>query len=96
LRERAHATTCRGSIALTVQVAGKRHEGNGAVARRATLVLATGFFSVAEGKSRTVVLHATAAGKKLLSHANKHHPLAARLTLSMTGGKATTKPVLAV
>jgi hypothetical protein len=63
---------------------------------RATVVLAAGSFSVAEGKSRTVVLHPTAAGKKLLSHANKHHPVAAKLTMSVKGGKTMAKSVLAV
>jgi hypothetical protein len=88
--------TCQGLIELVVQVVAKHHLGKAAVARKQTLVLATGSFSLAEGHSRTVILHLTAAGKKMLAHANRRHPIAAKLILSVKGGKATTKPVLTV
>jgi len=87
---------CQGSIELTVQVPVKNGKGKTAADRKATLVLATGSFSLAAGRSRTVVLRLTAAGKKMLVHANKHHPIALRLVLSVKGGKATTRSVLAV
>jgi len=79
-----------------MQVAAKRHQGKSAVARKETLVLATGSFSLADGKSRTVVLRLTAAGKRMLADASKHHPIGAKLMVSVKNGKATTKPVLAI
>jgi len=88
--------TCQGSIELVMQVAAKRHQGKSAVARKETLVLATGSFSLADGKSRTVVLRLTAAGKRMLADASKHHPIGAKLMVSVKNGKATTKPVLAI
>lgn len=86
---------CRGSIELTTQVR-TLGKGDAAASRRATLVLATGSFSVAEGKSRTVVLRLTTVGRKMLAHANRHHPITATLVLSVKGVKATTKAVLAI
>jgi molybdopterin-binding protein len=91
-----NAAMCQGSIELTVQVAGKHHAGKDALARKETLVLATGSFSLTQGKSRTVVLRLTAAGKRLLAHAGKRHPVAAKLRLSVNSGKAMTRAVLAV
>jgi hypothetical protein len=87
---------CQGSIELTAQVAGKHHVGKDALARRQTLVLATGSFSLTQGPSRTVVLRLTVAGRKLLAHANKRHPVAAKLILSVKDEKATSVSVLAV
>lgn len=87
---------CQGSIELVVQVAAKHHLGKAAIAHKEmTLVLATGSFSLARGGSRTVVLHLTPAGKKMLADAGKRHPIAAELILSVKGGKATTRSVLA-
>jgi hypothetical protein len=85
--------TCQGSIELTVQVVAKRHQGKSAVTHRETLVLATGSFTLAEGKNRTVILRLTAAGKKLLAHARRH-PIAAKLILSVHDGKTATRSVL--
>jgi hypothetical protein len=90
------AAACRGSIELTVQVPAKDGKGKTAAARKTTLVLATGSFSIAAGRRATIVLHSTAAGKKRLTRASKHHPIAAKLTLSLQGGKTTTKSVLAL
>jgi hypothetical protein len=70
-------------------------EGKTAASRRATLVLATGSFSLAGGRSRTVSLRLTAMGKKMFAHAGRHHPIAAKLTLSVQGGKTITKSVSA-
>jgi hypothetical protein len=90
------AAACRGSIELTVKVSAKDGGGKTAVDRKATLVLATGSFSLAESKQGTVVLRLTAAGRKRLAHASKHHPIPAKLTLSIRGGKTATRLVLAV
>jgi hypothetical protein len=86
--------TCQGLIELVVQVVAKHHLGKAAVARKETLVLATGSFSLAKGRSRTVILHLTAAGKKMFAHANGRRPILAKLTLSVKGGEAVTESVL--
>jgi hypothetical protein len=88
------AAVCRGSIELTVQAPVKDGKGKTAAARKATLVLAKGSFSLAEGKRGTVVLHLTAAGRERFAHASRHHPIAAELTLSVRSGKTATKSVL--
>jgi hypothetical protein len=84
--------SCRGSGELTVQIEVRRHRGKKLVLRKETLVLAKGAFSLAMGKSGTFVLHLTATGRKRLEHA-KHHPLTAKLTLLVQGGKPTVKSV---
>lgn len=86
---------CQGSIELVAQAASRHHKGVAATARKQRLVLATGSFSLAEGRSRTVVLRLTAAGRQELAHV-RHHSIAAKLILSVKGGKATTKSVLAM
>jgi molybdopterin-binding protein len=86
--------TCHGSIELTTYDLTLK-QGKTA-SRNAALVLAKGSFSVAKGRSRTIVLHLTAAGRKILAHANKRHPIAATLVLFLKGVKAITKSVLAI
>jgi len=89
---------CQGSIELVMQVAtGGRGEGRGksALARRATLVLAAGSFSLTEGKDGCILLRLTPAGRQKLAHA-RHHPIAAKLILSVKGGGTATRSVLAV
>ncbi len=90
------AATCGGSIELTMRAPAKTGDGKTALSRRATLVLARGSFSLAEGTERTVVLRLTAVGKKMLAPANKHHPVAAKLKLSVNGGLTMTKAILAI
>jgi Carboxypeptidase regulatory-like domain len=85
-------TPCKGSIELTVEVVTKRRKGKQG-ASHATVVLAKGSFSLGGDKSGTVVLRLTAAGRRRLAHA-KRHPVAAKLTVSLSDGKRTTKSVL--
>jgi PKD domain len=95
VRVECQAAACRGSIELTVQVP-EDGKGKTAADRKSKLVLATGSFALAEGKRGTVVLHLTAAGRKRFAHASKHHPIAAKLTLSVQRGKTATRSVLAI
>jgi hypothetical protein len=87
---------CQGSIELTIHRAARRHARRFAVTHGEPLVLATGLFSLAEGNSRIVVLSLTVAGRRMLAHANRRRPIAAKLTLSGKDGKAITKSVLVV
>jgi hypothetical protein len=86
---------CQGSIELTMQVLTPGGKGKTASFRKATLVLATGSFSLAEGRDGSVLLRLTPAGRQKLAHARRH-PIAARLILSVRAGKATIKPVVAI
>jgi hypothetical protein len=49
---------------------------------------------LAEGKDGSVLLRLTPAGRQKLAHA-RHHPIAAKLVVSVKGGKATSVSVLA-
>ena len=93
---------CQGSIELVVQAGamrgeGRRHRDKSALARsrrdRETVVLATGSFSLAEGRDGSVLLRLTPAGRQKLAHA-RHHPIAAKLILSVKDGKTTSVSVL--
>jgi hypothetical protein len=87
--------TCQGSIELVVQVAAKRRKGKTATARKETLVLATGSFSLAEDDDGSVLLRLTSVGRQKLAHARRR-PIVAKLILSVKGGETTTTPVLTV
>ncbi len=75
-----------------MQIVVKHRKGKKTVSRKETLVLAKGSYSLAAGKSGTLVLHLTAAGKARLAHV-KHHPLTAKLAVSVKGAKTTVKSV---
>jgi Carboxypeptidase regulatory-like domain len=85
---------CEGSTELVAQAASKRHKGRAATTRKEALVLATGSFSLAEGKDGSIMLRLTSVGRQMLAHARRH-PVAAKLILSVKGEETTTKPVLA-
>ena len=63
------------------------------MARGQTLVLATGSFSLAQGKSSVVLLRLTYTGKKTLARV-KRHPIVAKLIMSVKEGKTTMNSVL--
>ena len=90
---KCNQATCQGSIELIVQ-APENGKGKTAAAHKTTLILATGSFSLTEGKRGAVVLHLTAAGRKRFAHASVRHPIAAKLILSVQGGKTATRLVL--
>ncbi len=89
---------CEGSIELVRGIAGRHPNGaraaGGKAATGVTGVLATGSFSLTEGSGGVVVLHLTYTGRKALA-LTKRHPIAAKLIVSVKGGKTTTKSVLA-
>ena len=83
---------CTGSAELTLQIVVKHRKGKKTVSRKETLVLAKGSYSLAAGKSGTLVLRLTAAGKTRLAHV-KHHPLTVKLSVSVKGAKTTARSV---
>ncbi len=91
---RCGVATCKGSVELTAKVLTKRRKGKKTITHKGTVVLATGSFSLAAGKSETIALRLTGTGRKLLAHA-KRHPLPAKLVVSLAGGKTTAESVRA-
>jgi hypothetical protein len=86
--------TCQGSIALITQVPSRDHKRKTKMSRMHVL-LAAGSYSISGRKGSTVVLHLTGVGRERLAHV-KHHPIAAKLILTVRGGRTTTESVLAI
>lgn len=71
------ATGCAGTVTLkTASAVAAR--ASAAKAKKAILTLATGAFSVGGGQTKTITLHLSSAGRKLLAHS---HVLAAKATV---------------
>jgi Carboxypeptidase regulatory-like domain len=85
------SATCAGTIELTGQIAVK---GKGKKkAKKKTVVLAKGSYSLAAGKRATIAVRLTAAGKSALAKA-KRHKLSGKAGVSVTGGKTVQKSVV--
>ena len=83
--------TCAGTIELTGQVAVK---GKGKKkAKKKTVVLAKGSYSLAAGKKGTIAVRLTAAGRSALAKA-KRHKLSGKAVVSVTGGKTVQMSVV--
>jgi Carboxypeptidase regulatory-like domain len=83
--------TCAGTIELTGQIAVK---GKGKKkAKKKTVVLAKGSYSLAAGKSATIAVHLSAAGKSALAKA-KRHKLSATAVVSVAGGTTAKKSIV--
>jgi hypothetical protein len=87
-------STCRGTGELTVQVSVGGGHGKRAHKRKQTL--AKGSFSLAAGKTATIVLRLTKSGKALLASISKHHPLHAQLSLSVVEGNKLARATLLI
>jgi hypothetical protein len=79
--------TCAGTIELTAQVKGK-----GKKAKKKTVVLAKGSYSLAAGKKATISVRLTAAGKNALAAAKGR--LSGTATVTVTSGTALKKSVV--
>jgi hypothetical protein len=87
---------CRGTGELTMQISVAHGHGKGAHKRKQTVILAKGSFSLAAGKTGTIVLRLTKSGKALLASISKHHPLHAQLSLSVLEGNKLARPALLI
>jgi hypothetical protein len=83
---------CAGSIELTEQVPAKAKKGK-KTPKKQTVVLAKGSYSLAAGKSATIVVRLTAAGKSALATAKKRL-LSGKLLVTVAGGTTVQKPVV--
>ncbi len=79
--------TCTGTIELTAQVKGK-----GKKAKKKTVIIAKGSYSLAAGKKATISVRVTAAGKSALGAAKGR--LSGKATVTVTGGTGTKRSVL--
>jgi len=82
--------TCAGTAQLIQTTVVKHRKGKKKTSKKTKLVLATGTYSLAAGKTGTVTLHLTKGGKSKLASA---HRLTPKLVVSVTGGKRVEKAV---
>jgi Carboxypeptidase regulatory-like domain len=82
---------CAGTIELTGQIAVKGKDKK--KAKKKTVVLGKGSYSLAAGKSATIVVRLSAAGKSALAKA-KGHKLSGKAGVTVTGGVTVSKPVV--
>ena len=80
--------TCTGTIELTGQV-----KGRGRKAKRKTVTLARGSYSLAAGKKATISVSLTAAGRIALAAA-KGHKLSGKAAVTVTSGTTVKKSVV--
>jgi Carboxypeptidase regulatory-like domain len=91
----AAAAACTGTVELTQLVTVRGH-GKGkhkTKAKKKTAVIGKVSYSLAAGKSATLVVRLTGAGKSALGKARGHR-LSAKLLASVTGGASVLKPVV--
>jgi hypothetical protein len=84
--------SCVGSVKAVETIVTKHRKGHKTIIKTEKLVLATGSYSLAAGKTGTVTLHLTSVGKVKLAQAS-HHRVSSKLIVSVTGGKALEKTV---
>jgi hypothetical protein len=94
VKVKCSGAACRGAVELTVQIMGVRMEDGGVLAAPEALILAKGPVSLAAGRSATIALHLTDAGRMRLVHPARQ-PLSGQLTISLIGAGATLQPVRA-
>jgi hypothetical protein len=82
---------CAGTIELTGQIAVKSKGKK--KAKKKTVVLGKGSYSLAAGKSATIVVRLSAAGKSALAKA-KGHKLSGKAGVTVTGGVTLQKSVV--
>lgn len=82
--------TCTGTAQLVQTVIVKHRKGKKKISKKTTLVLASGSYSLAAGKTGPITLRLTKAGKRKLASA---HHLSPKLLVSVTGGKRLEKTV---
>jgi hypothetical protein len=86
---------CAGSAEVIERTVIKRRKGNKRITKKVTTVLAKGSYSLTAGKTGSVTLRLTGAGKSKLAHARRHR-LSAKLLITVRGGKQLEKTVLLV
>ena len=84
------AAPCVGSIKAVEVTTIVKHKGKKTTRKKQTLVLASGSYSLAAGKSGAVTLRMSAAGKKKLAKAHRASP---KLIVLVSGGKAVERKV---
>ena len=86
------SANCSGTIELTDQEVLKTHKGKKTIVKKKTIILGRASYSLAAGHSATVAVHLTATGRTALAKA-KHHELAAKVSVSVVGGRTLSQSV---
>ena len=84
---------CAGTIELTGQIAAKSKGKGRKKAKKQTVAFGKGSYSLAAGKSATIVVRLTAVGKSALAKA-RGHKLSGNAGVTVTGGVTVQKPVV--
>jgi hypothetical protein len=87
------AANCTGTIELTEQIVVKHRKGKKTIKKKKTVVLGKGSYSLVAGKSATIAIRLTAAGKSALAKA-KHHKLSAKASATVSGGKTVARAIV--
>jgi len=82
--------TCAGSVKVIDTVVTKHRKGHRTIVKKQKLVVATGSYSLVAGKTGTITLHLTGAGKRKLASAAGHR-VRAKIVVSVLGGKPVEK-----
>jgi Carboxypeptidase regulatory-like domain len=85
------AAPCAGTIKAIEVSTVVKHKGKKTIRKKQKVVLASGSYSLAAGKTGSVTLRLSAAGKKKLA---KSHRASPKLVILVTGGKAIEHKVL--
>lgn len=86
------SAACAGAVRVVETTVTRHRKGHRTIVRKVKLVVASGSYSLAAGKTGTITLHLTRAGAHKLSHA-RHHHLAPKAVVSVTGGKQVERAV---
>lgn len=95
VRVSCRAARCAGTLQLVQQVVTKTRKGHRVIVRRRTIVLASGAYVLAPGRSGVVSVRLTSAGRGRLARARGHR-ISATLVLAVKGGKTTRQAVSVV
>jgi Carboxypeptidase regulatory-like domain len=95
VRVSCRAARCAGTLQLVQQVVTKTRKGHHVIVRRRTIVLGSGAYVLAPGRSGLVSVRLTSAGRGRLARARGHR-LSATLVLAVRGGKTTKQAVSVV
>lgn len=87
------ASTCNGVVKVVAVTKVRIRRKGKTVTEKRTVVLASGDYKIAGGKTQTIEVKLTATGRKLLAKLAKHHTLRVKLIVTVKGGATHSKTV---
>lgn len=88
-----HTSTCAGVVKLVAVTKVRIRRKGKRVTEKRSVLLASGDYTIAAGKTQTIAIRLTPKGRKLLAKLAKHHSLAVKLTVTLAGGATYSKTV---